>query len=101
MIDDSLETLHGEHARIEGPKVNRASNRSYGRRAGEDAFLAFPDNVILLHSCDLSADDGQCVACGKRDCPHGEPRHYHINGCPQCNPETATLQPYKRGLTNR
>ena len=27
---------------------------------------------------------GECVECGERDCPHGEPLHYHHDGCPAC-----------------
>ncbi len=26
----------------------------------------------------------ECLACGERDCPHGEPLHYHHDGCPAC-----------------
>jgi len=27
-----------------------------------------------------SGGDGECLACGERDC--GEPLHYHRDGCP-------------------
>jgi len=39
------------------------------------------------HSCDDEKNgggDGECLACGARDCPHGEPLHYHHDGCPSC-----------------
>jgi hypothetical protein len=26
----------------------------------------------------------ECMTCGERDCPHGEPLHYHHDGCPAC-----------------
>lgn len=26
----------------------------------------------------------ECLACGERDCPHGEPLHYHHDSCPAC-----------------
>ena len=26
----------------------------------------------------------ECLVCGARDCPHGEPLHYHHDGCPAC-----------------
>ncbi len=26
----------------------------------------------------------ECLACGEMDCPHGEPLHYHHDGCPAC-----------------
>lgn len=28
--------------------------------------------------------DPECYACGERDCPFGEPLHYHHDGCPAC-----------------
>lgn len=31
-----------------------------------------------------SLGDGECLACGERDCPHAEPLHYHHDGCPSC-----------------
>lgn len=27
----------------------------------------------------------ECAECGERDCPHGEPLHYHHDGCPACD----------------
>lgn len=26
-----------------------------------------------------------CLACGARDCPHGEPLRYDKDGCPACD----------------
>ena len=43
-------------------------------------------SVRLAHTCNSSLDDGECMACGARDCPHGEPLHYHHDGCPACAP---------------
>lgn len=31
-----------------------------------------------------SCQDDECLVCGLRDCPHGEPLHYHHDGCPAC-----------------
>ena len=28
--------------------------------------------------------DPECIECGARDCPYGEPFHYHHDGCPAC-----------------
>lgn len=28
---------------------------------------------------------GECIPCGVRDCPEGEPLHWHHDGCPECN----------------
>lgn len=27
-------------------------------------------------------DEDECMVCGIRDCPYGEPLHYHHDGCP-------------------
>lgn len=35
--------------------------------------------------------DGECLACGMRDCPHKEPFHYHHDGCPECD------SPWRKG----
>jgi hypothetical protein len=40
------------------------------------------------HSPDFECPDGpktECIGCGARDCPHGEPLHYHHDGCPACD----------------
>ncbi len=34
-------------------------------------------------ACTNDGND-ECIACGERDCPHGEPLHYHHDGCPAC-----------------
>ena len=28
--------------------------------------------------------DPECYLCGMKDCPGGEPLHYHRDGCPSC-----------------
>jgi len=30
-------------------------------------------------------DDPECLSCGERDCPYGEPLHYDKDGCPACS----------------
>lgn len=39
-------------------------------------------NVVdqLLAHC----EDPECLECGKAICPHGEPLHFHHDGCPAC-----------------
>lgn len=34
--------------------------------------------------------EAECLDCGARDCPHGEPLHYHHDGCPACSCDTET-----------
>ena len=31
--------------------------------------------------------DPECMTCAIRDCPLGEPLHYHHDGCPACSTE--------------
>lgn len=43
--------------------------------------------VEVKHSCTDGMNgggNGECLACGERDCPHGEALHYHHDGCPSC-----------------
>lgn len=53
------------------------------------------DMMLGRHGDDLKAKvkdhpptdqcpDQECMVCGVRDCPHGEPLHYHHDGCPAC-----------------
>lgn len=37
----------------------------------------------LLNEC--NADGGECIVCGMLVCPHGEPLHFHHDGCPACD----------------
>lgn len=34
----------------------------------------------LLEHC----GDPECMGCGAIVCPHGEPLHFHHDGCPSC-----------------
>lgn len=39
------------------------------------------------HPADFVCPEGptsECTGCGARDCPYGEPLHYHHDGCPAC-----------------
>lgn len=55
-------------------------------RAAEDKLRTF----ARVHRGDTPDDDvcgegdGECLLCGVLDCPHGEPLHYHHDGCPAC-----------------
>ncbi|ATW62283.1 hypothetical protein Psp6_00030 [Pseudomonas phage Psp6] len=37
-------------------------------------------DALLLH-----CDDPECLKCGAIICPHGEPLHFHHDGCPSCS----------------
>jgi hypothetical protein len=45
--------------------------------------------------CERMAREGECGACGERDCPGQEPLHYHHDGCPFC-----IYRPYLVGELN-
>lgn len=47
------------------------------------------EEAAFEHTCGTERDDGECLACGVRDCPHDEPLHYHHDGCPACESEPA------------
>ena len=60
---------------------------------GGDEYADEPRAAEHKHTCRvdpaqlLRNEDGatyECLACGERDCPHGEPLHYHHDGCPAC-----------------
>lgn len=52
---------------------------------------------IPNHPDRLLCDDWECIICALRDCPFGEPLHYHHDGCPAClahdEPETVVYIP--------
>jgi len=37
---------------------------------------------LPTHPPTADCPDLECLVCGVRDCPHGEPLHYHHDGCP-------------------
>jgi hypothetical protein len=39
----------------------------------------------LLQAC----SEPECIVCGAITCPHGEPLHFHHDGCPACAYEEA------------
>jgi hypothetical protein len=69
----------------------------YGRKPGEPVYFEGPDHVLYMHTCDLSCDDGQCLACGVLRCYQNEPRHFHPDGCPQCQWVSSTVRPHLPG----
>lgn len=36
----------------------------------------------MINQCEL--DNGECGICARICCPHGEPFHFHHDGCPAC-----------------
>lgn len=43
----------------------------------------------LVNECQGVNGDGECSECGEICCPHGEPLHFHHDGCPACAEESA------------
>lgn len=52
----------------------------------EQKFHGF--QMPFEHTCSVDGAGeficGECSACATRDCEHGEPLHYHHDGCPSC-----------------
>lgn len=54
------------------------------RPPGEPDPLSLEERV-KDHPPTDQCPDMECIVCGYRDCPHGEPLHYHHDGCPCCS----------------
>jgi hypothetical protein len=39
---------------------------------------------IPTHPATAECPDPECQICSMRDCPYGDPLHYHHDGCPIC-----------------
>jgi len=42
-------------------------------------------HIIDAHPPTDDCPDAECMICGMRDCPRGEPMHYDKDGCPVCS----------------
>lgn len=53
---------------------------------GPVGFLIVPNtdmDVRLMCTGDTATcEDMECLDCGERECPQGEPLHFHHDGCP-------------------
>jgi hypothetical protein len=45
-------------------------------------FYGLTQSDIDDHADYNDCKEPECLLCGLRDCPHGEPLHYHHDGCP-------------------
>lgn len=43
---------------------------------------------MIEHPKTEDCDIDECSICAERDCPFGEPLHYHHDGCPACYEES-------------
>ena len=60
-----------------------------------------PETLDAPYYLDPAHMPGECMACGELACPHGEPLHYHHDGCPACclwdiTSDTCQPKPYAR-----
>lgn len=55
-----------------------------GEIYGEFDIVAALRESARNHPPYAECDDAECMVCGVRDCPHGEPLHYHHDECPAC-----------------
>lgn len=51
----------------------------------EGDFIRNLKDRIPNHPPTTKCPDQECMVCGVRDCPEGEPLHYHHDGCPRCS----------------
>lgn len=72
---------------------NSCRNRKHYRPVNIDVATRKLLDIAYSHGhtpgmcCD--AEGGECGICGVLDCPHGDPLHYHHDGCPSCyDPKT-------------
>lgn len=40
---------------------------------------------VVCSGDDTTCKVEECEDCGRRECPHREPLHYHHDGCPACD----------------
>jgi hypothetical protein len=45
---------------------------------------AIKNYYVSCKECEDEPWVHECIKCGERDCPDGEPLHYHHDGCPSC-----------------
>lgn len=50
----------------------------------EEAEKTIADLHVKLDKLLAHCPDGECLVCAAIICPHGEPRHFHHDGCPAC-----------------
>ena len=74
---DELERLTAELAEAQGNKAEQARH-CQGLMA--QLIEAREKMDRLLAHC----PDAECHTCGEIVCPHGEPLHFHHDGCPAC-----------------
>ena len=49
---------------------------------------------LAAHPDTIDCYIDQCQVCGVRDCPYGDPLHYHHGGCPSCFEQDRRLRVY-------
>jgi hypothetical protein len=64
---------------MECPNGIYVLHSEYEKVAAERDRLSAMVDKLLAH-----CPDGECFTCGEAVCPHGEPLHFHHDGCPAC-----------------
>lgn len=80
--------IPAEKARRPNAAPQVAGSASPGYKASEPPAVAAPLVERLRAQIDLllaHCPDAECHECGKIICPHGEPLHFHHDGCPACD----------------
>lgn len=73
LVNDLILAMHA-------PKMTPEFEELHKRIAAAKTAGTLTDE--LLNEC--TADFGECIVCGSIVCPHGEPLHFHHDGCPAC-----------------
>jgi hypothetical protein len=47
-------------------------------------FIGYGSDEKTCTGNSKTCPNDECLVCGERECPHGEPLHFHHDGCPAC-----------------
>lgn len=86
-IEDAIDAL----AETRGVEVAHAVG-SLRLAAAKTFMLEGGAGPHLEHSpgcAEAGPEDAECTKCGADACPHGEPMHWHHDGCPSCSLDDA------------
>lgn len=65
--------------------------KALGYVIGKPVGVSLPAGYTHPYALDIEAcPDQECWICGTKACPHGEPFHFHHDGCPACSYDTTS-----------
>jgi hypothetical protein len=78
-VNEPGETVRDLILALRAPNVTPEFTAIHERIKAAHASHTLHDE--LLNEC----TDPECIVCGAILCPHGEPLHFHHDGCPACD----------------